>query len=265
MSHSNLCAQIDRCAYTNALAKSSPATKVFFALSALILSVSSPSPLVPIIVFLTTIILLLCFAKIPVRFYSSLLVYPTIIVAISSFIIALFFGYGEPLIEIVLPTFRWTIFKSGVMMGVTTFFRVEGALSCLYFLVLTTSMTDIFIILRRAHIPKILIEMSLLIYRYVFVFMEVAAQMYTAQKLRLGYSSWQKRIRSTALLAGNLFIRTLEQGERTFMAMNARGYDGNIRTLDDLSRPGRVSLVGIIFFDAVLVFVTLFMMNLSTV
>jgi len=263
MSFINLCAQIDRCAYTNALAKSSPTTKVFFALSALILSVSLPSPLVPIIVFLTTTVLLLHFAKIPAHFYSSLLVYPTIIVALSCLIIALFFGYGEPLTAIVLPWFGWTVFKSGVMMGVTTFFRVEGALSCLYFLVLTTPMTDIFITLRRAHMPKILIEMSLLIYRYMFVFMEVAAQMYTAQKLRLGHSSWQKRIRSTALIAGNLFIRTLEQGERTFTAMNSRGYDGNIRTLDDLPQPRRVSFIGIIFFDVILVFVTLLMINLQ--
>jgi cobalt/nickel transport system permease protein len=262
MSFSNLCAQIDICAYTNALAKSNPTTKVFFALLTLILSVSLPSSLVPAIVFLTTTVLLLRFAKIPAHFYLSLLVYPTIIVALSCLIITLFFGYGEPLIEIVLPWFRWTVFKSGVMMGVTTFFRVEGALSCLYFLVLTTSMTDIFITLQRIHIPKILIEMSLLIYRYMFVFMEVAARMYTAQKLRLGYSSWQKRIRSTALIAGNLFIRTLEQGERTFMAMNARGYDGNIRTLDDLPQPRRVSFIGVILFNVILVFVTLLTINL---
>lgn len=183
----------------------------------------------------------------------------------SSLIIAVFFGYGEPLAEIVLPFFRWTIFRSGVTMGITTFFRVEGAVSCLYFLVLTTTMTDIFIILRRVHMPKILIEMSLLIYRYIFVFMEVTARMYTAQKLRLGYSSWKKRIRSTALLAGNLFIRTLEQGERTFIAMNARGYDGTIRTLDELPRPRTIYLIGVVLFNTMLVLLTFFTMDLLIV
>lgn len=224
-----------------------------------------PSLLVPIIVFLMTTILILYFAKIPIKFYLNLLAYPTIIVAISSLIIAIFFGQGDLLTEIVLPWFRWTIFKNGVMMGIATFLRVEGALSCLYFLVLTTSITDIFIILRKAHIPRIVIEMSLLIYRYIFVFMDVAAQIYIAQKLRLGHSSWQKRIRSTALIAGNLFIRTLEQGERTFVAMSARGYDGSIRTLDDLHQPRLIYLLGIVLFDAILIFITFFTMSLLIV
>ncbi|MCP8323327.1 MAG: hypothetical protein L6N96_04025, partial [Candidatus Methylarchaceae archaeon HK02M2] len=174
MSLSHVHVQIDRYAYMNPLAKNSPTTKIFFALSTLIICVTSPSPLVHIIVFLTTTTLLLRFAKIPVHFYRSLLVYPTAVVIASCFIIALFFGYGESILEIILPWFSLTIFNNGVAMAITTFFRVEGALSCLYFLVLTTSMTDILITFRRAHIPMVLIEMSLLIYRYIFVFMEVA-------------------------------------------------------------------------------------------
>ncbi|MEM3382937.1 MAG: cobalt ECF transporter T component CbiQ [Nitrososphaerales archaeon] len=261
-SYDNLCAKIDKIAYTNALAKSSPVTKILFALSSLVLNVSTPSPLIPIIVFLINTILLIRFANVPSKFYLNLLAYPTIIVAISSLIIAMFFGQGEALIEIVLPWFRWTVFKNGVTMGITTFLRVEGALSCLYFLVLTTSITDIFITLRKAHIPKILIEMSLLIYRYIFVFLEVEAQMNIAQKLRLGHSNWKRRIRSLALLSGNLFIRTLEQGERTFLAMNARGYNGSIRTLDDLPQPKLVHLFGIVLFNFILIFLTFFTMNL---
>jgi energy-coupling factor transporter transmembrane protein EcfT len=52
------------------------------------------------------------------------------------------------------------------------------------------------------------------------------------------------------LVAGNLFIRTLEQGERTFVAMNAKGYDGNIRVLEDLPRPKKAAIFGIVLFDS---------------
>ena len=265
MAHSDLYAQIDRYAYTNALAKSSPVTKMFFALSALIISVSSPSSMVPIIVFAITTILLLQLAKIPAHFYLEMLTYPTAMLAASCLIIALFFGTGEALTEIVLPWFTWTIFKNGITLSVTTFLRVEGALSCLYFLVLTTSITDIFITLRRARVPKVLIEMSLLIYRYIFVFIEVAEKMNTAQKLRLGHSGWIKRIRSLALLSGNLFIRTLEQGERTLTAMNARGYDGNIRVLEDLPQPRKIALAGIILFDTILILTAVSIINIRIV
>ena len=265
MSHAHLAAHIDRYAYINTLAKNSPSTKIFFALSALLISVLSPSPIVPVMVFVAAAILVLLFAKIPANFYLDLLIYPTVLAAISCIIIALFFGYGQPLTEITLPWFNWTIYKNGINTAIATFLRVEGATSATFFLVLTTPMTDIVITFRKAHVPKILVEMSLLIYRYIFVFIEVTAKMQTAQKLRLGSSNLLRRIQSTALLMGNLFIRTLEQGERTFTAMSARGYDGNIRVLEDTPKPGKTAVCAVIAFDAALVFVAFLTINFGIV
>jgi len=265
VSHSNLCAQIDRFAYMNALAKVSPTTKIFFAISMLIISVLSPFPVIPIFIFLVIAVLIVFFAELPARFFFNLLLYPLLVVAVSCVFIALFFGYGAPLAQIPLPWFTWTIYSNGITMAYTTFFRVLGALSAQYFLVLTTSMSDIFITLRRIHIPKALIEISLLIYRYIFVFMEVTDKMMTAQELRLGTSGWTKRIRSTSLLAGNLFIRSLEQGERTFIAMNARGYDGNFRVLEDLTPAKKTTLVLIVVFDVFLVLLALNVINIWSI
>ena len=222
----------------------------------------SPTPVVPIIVFLTSTILILHFAKIPYRFYLKLLWYPIVIIALTCIIIALFFGYREPLTDINLLGLRWTIFKDGITLGFNTFFRVAGGLSTQFFLVLTTPMTSILLILRKARVPKVLIEMSMLIYRYIFVFIEVMETMHTAQELRLGYSGLIKKLRSISLLIANLFIRTLEQGERTFTAMNARGYDGNIRVLEDLPKPSKTALIGIILFVAALAIVAYLTMNI---
>jgi cobalt/nickel transport system permease protein len=150
-------------------------------------------------------------------------------------------------------------------MSVNTFFRVESALSCLYFLVLTTSITDIFITLRRFKVPRVVVELSLLIYRYIFVLLEISIKMNTAQKLRLGNSGLITRMRSVALVAGNLFIRTLEQGERTFVAMNARGYDGNIRVLEDLPKPKKAAISGIVLFDIILAIAIFLTTNIGVV
>jgi cobalt/nickel transport system permease protein len=256
-SHSHLSAEIDSYAYTNNLAKTSPTTKILFAASMLILSALSPSPIVPITVFLISTVLIVAKAQIPGRFYFELFIYPIILAAVSCVFIALFFGFGTPLMEIAFPWFKWTIYNNGITTAITTFFRVLGAVSAMFFLVLTTSITDIFISLRKIHLPKTLIEISLLIYRYIFVFMEVSSKMNTAQKLRLGQTGWLKRIRSTALLAGNLFIRTLEQGERTFVAMSARGYDGNIRVLEDQPKTSKATLAGILVLDIMLALIAL--------
>jgi cobalt/nickel transport system permease protein len=258
-------ARIDRYAYTNNLAKTAPATKIIFALSTLIISVAVQSPILSPFIFLINTILILNYAKIPVQVYWKMLLYPVATAILSCILIVFFFGYGEPLLDIILPWFSLTIFKNGVTMAITTFLRVVGGLSCLYFLVLTTSITDILITLRRIRIPLILIEMSLLIYRYIFLLLELATQMNTAQELRLGHLGWKNRIRATALLAGNLFIRTLEQGERTFTAMSARGYDGEIRTLDDLPPLKAWSIVSIVIFDLSLILVTIVTMHLWSI
>lgn len=250
--HNHLSAQIDSYAYTNGLAYTSPVTKIFFAASLLILSVLSPSPVIPLAVFIIMVVLIIAAAQIPARFYFDLLIYPLAFAVFSCVLLALFFGNGTPLLQIPLPWVTWTIYSNGITIAFTTFFRVLGAVSALFFLILTTSMNDLFITLRKIHIPKVLIEISLLVYRYIFVFMEVSAKMTTAQKLRLGQTGWMKRIRQTALLAGNLFIRTLEQGERTLVAMNARGYNGNIRVLEDQPRPNWSVIAGIILLDIML-------------
>jgi cobalt/nickel transport system permease protein len=211
----------------------------------LLISVSSPTPVVPIIVFLASTTMVLYFAKIPCHFYLKMLWYPMIIIAITCLIIALFFGYQNPLIGVDLLGLR----------GISTQF----------FLILTTPMTSILLLLRKARVPQVLVETSLLIYRYIFVFIEVMETMHTAQELRLGYSSLMKRLRSTSLLIANLFIRTLEQGERTFTAMSARGYDGNIRVLEDLPKPNKTALIGIVLFAAFLIIAAYLTLNFRIV
>jgi len=93
---------------------------------------------VPIIVFTVSTILILGVARIPAHFYLDMLFYLTIITAVSSLIIALFFGTGQPLTDIVTPWFTWTIYRNGVSTAISTFLRVEGATSATYFLVLTS-------------------------------------------------------------------------------------------------------------------------------
>ncbi len=262
MAHSDYYAQIDRYAYINKLSKCSPVTKAFFALSTLVITVSAQSIVVPIIVFVIMSALVLGLAGVKARFYVNLLRYPTFMVALSCLIIALYpFSGGEALTQLSFLGITWTILRSNVELAITIFCRVEGALSCTFLLVLTTSITDLSLLLRRAHVPKTLVEISMLIYRYIFVFLEVSEQMTIAQTMRLGKGGWMKKIRGLALLAGNLFIRALEQAERTFTAMSSRGYDGTIRVLEDYPKPNKAVLVVIVVFDVLLATAVFYTLN----
>lgn len=261
MAHSDYYSQIDRYAYTNRLAKSSPVTKAFFALSTLFITVSAQSVIVPLVVFSIMTFLILGLVRVKTRFYLALLRYPIFMLSLSCLFIALFWNNYHPLFSLQLPWFTWTIFQDSIALALNIFCRVLGAISCLFFLVLTTSITDLSLLLRRIHVPKALVEISMLIYRYIFVFMEVAEQMTIAQALRLGKGGWIKKIRGLALLAGNLFIRALEQAERTFTAMSARGYDGTIYVLEDYPKPSKAMLASILLFDVLLAAAVFYTLN----
>ena len=60
---------------------------------------------------------------------------------------------------------------------------------------------------------------------------DVSHRIHTAQDARLGYSNLRVSYHSTAQLASNLFIRSFNQAEKTYTAMESRGYDGEINVI----------------------------------
>jgi hypothetical protein len=73
------------------------------------------------------------------------------------------------------------VLKAGMISAVRLFCKALGAVSCLYFLSLSTPMLDILSALRRLKCPALLVEMMGLIYRFIFILFETAASMITAQ------------------------------------------------------------------------------------
>ena len=48
-------------------------------------------------------------------------------------------------------------------------FKALGAVSALYMMTLTTPLSEIIAVLRKAHIPKLIIELMNMIYRYILL------------------------------------------------------------------------------------------------
>ena len=90
---------------------------------------------------------------------------------------------------------------------------------------------ELFTALRRMHIPGFLVEMMELVYRYIFVLLEAASQIRNAQECRLGYATLKTGFYSTGQLISNLFLRAYRQADRTYTAMESRGYTDEVRTL----------------------------------
>ena len=93
-------------------------------------------------------------------------------------------------------------------------------------------MTDLFNGMKLCRIPVELIDLMMIMYRYIFITYEQAREIWQAQIMRLGYSRVKESIRSFSMLCGMLFISSWTAGEGLIQAMDCRCYDGIMPSLD---------------------------------
>ena len=76
-------------------------------------------------------------------------------------------------------------------------------------------MTDLFNSMKRVGVPIELIDMMMIVYRYIFIIYAQAVEIWQAQVMRLGYGRPKEAIRSFSMLCGMLFISSWNAGERS--------------------------------------------------
>ena len=114
-------------------------------------------------------------------------------------------------------------------------------------------MTDILGAFRKLHIPSFLIELMLLIYRFIFVLSETAWAIMVSQQSRLGNRDLKTRMRSFGALGASLFILALKRSNALYDAMESRCYDGNIRVLSREQKARAGEIAAITVFELILV------------
>lgn len=129
----------------------------------------------------------------------------------------------------------------------------------LFFISLTTPMTDLFNIMKKSVIPDLLVDLAMIIYRLIFILIEQAVQIYSSQVMRLGYTRRKEAINSFGQMCGSLFINSWIAGEDFVRAMECRCYDGKFPSLTE-TKP--VSVITLIPVTAYLIF-TLFLLAFS--
>lgn len=213
--------------------------KLVIVLFGLLVGISSTSPITPLFIALCMSFTTVALGRAPLKLYLKLLLAPVGFAVAGVLIIALFSGSGQELLSFKLMGYPVLLRKDGLELALLVLSRSLSGMCCLYFLVLTTPMIELFAVLKATRLPESFIELSMLIYRYIFVFLGMALSIRYAQTVRLGYSSFSRSLRSLGMLGSTLFIRSWEQGDKLFLAMNSRCYDGKM-TLFEVHRPVRV-------------------------
>ncbi len=166
------------------------------------------------------------------RRYIKLLSIPLSFLALST--VAVVIHYADTPSQLLSLKFGGgylAVDDASLLYGVNLFFTALSAVSCLYFLSLTTPMVDIMGALRRMRCPAILIELMFLMYRFTFVLLDTAHAISTSQKCRLGNRDFRTSLRAAGSLLAVLLQRAMFQSSMLYSAMESRCYDGHIRVL----------------------------------
>jgi cobalt/nickel transport system permease protein len=185
-------------------------------------------------------VLVICFtilSKIePLFFLKRLMLFIpifTVLIAIP----ALFITPGDPLAQV---SGRVVITLQGARTAGFLVLRVTDSLSFGLLLILTTSWNNLMVALRWFRIPAIVVDILGMTYRYIFLFLHTANSMFLARRSRVigGFSARENR-RWLIRTLGTTLNRTQYLSEEVYLAMLARGYQGEALALDGPRLRGR--------------------------
>ncbi len=229
-------AMIDRYAYSNRLRSVEPAYKAGLSLAILLICLLANRPAVGLVAAAWMFVLATALARIPVRTAARVLLAELFFLALASIGIAVGIqgrGSAVPAGEWAVTLGPLTLFSSPQMLAAAfgALCRALGATAALNFLAMTTPLVDLVALLRRLRVPALLIDMMTVTYRFIFILLETLDRIYTAQCCRLGYSSPRRSLASAGPLGSRLFIDAYRRSQRLQIALDARGYDGDLRVL----------------------------------
>lgn len=251
---------VDKLCYLSKLRYVNPAEKFAFAMLTLIFCIVSRSICIGLLVLAVNSFLTIVRGGISAARYTKLMMVPLAFLLLSTIAIVINLS-REPLDAFALSIGNWylTGSKAGIIHALQLIVTALAAVSCLYFLSFNTTMTDILSVLRKLHVPALMVELMLLIYRYLFVLLDVAYYISTSQNARLGHKDMKTSIRSFSALAQALFIRAMKRSRNLYDAMEARCYDGEINVLEENHPVSRKNIALIAVFELFLLAVTVWL------
>jgi len=176
-------------------------------------------------------------------FLKRILIFIPIFTALIA-IPALFITPGEPLVTL---AGRLTITEQGARTASLLVLRVIDSLSFGVLLILTTRWANILAALRWFRVPLIFVAVLGMTYRYIFLLLHTVNSMFLARRSRtLGTLSAKENRRWLGQALGTTMAKSQHLSEEVYLAMLSRGYQGEVRVLNDL-RLKRRDLLWIIF------------------
>ena len=123
--------------------------------------------------------------------------------------------------------------RQGLKGDILLISRVGISVSLAMVLTLTTRWHDLLRALRSFFLPKVFVTALEMTYRYLFVLVTAVEEMFLARKARdAGFSTTKEQRRFIASSMAGLFGKSHQMSEEIYFSMLARGYTGEIRSVE---------------------------------
>ncbi len=146
------------------------------------------------------------------------------------------FSYpGESAFHVLGLGFAWAGLRFAALIFIKAITIILGS-----FIMFGTARFDVSMIaLQSLKCPRVLVQMVLFTYRYIYVFMDDMKTLNVAMRAR-GFVP-KSNLRTMSILGGylgTLLVRSFERTERIYKAMLSKGYDGSFPTMVTFSADG---------------------------
>lgn len=116
---------------------------------------------------------------------------------------------------------------ASLTMGYQLFFRSLGCLVCTYFYSMSVPFNQILLVLRKCHLPSYLIEITMLMYRFIFILLDEMILIHQSQSIRFGYHTIKTSYRSLGLLFRVLFVQSMARYNKMMIALEMKFFNGD--------------------------------------
>jgi cobalt/nickel transport system permease protein len=168
---------------------------------------------------------------------------------------ALFITPGPPLVQ--LP-FGLVITSTGLVTALFLLLRVSTSVSLALLLILTTPWNAVLSALSVMRIPDVFILILGMTYRYIYLLLHLANDMFLSRKSRLvGRLDRAEQRRIIAATSATLLSKSLNMSSEVYLAMQSRGFRGSVVTLKPFKMNPRDWLWGGVLLSIALIAIIL--------
>jgi len=175
------------------------------------------------------------------------------IVFLYPFFISIFIPFtnsGNVLISLDLKLFTVMVTDNGLTLFYTVLIKAFLSILITASLMLSTDEKELLHGLRKIKVPKIIVSIMFLMYRYIFLIREESKTGQMAINSRIFRRSYYAANKKLAYLMGNMIIKSFDRAENIYKSMESRGFTGEFHIYE---RTQKAPVAGIAFLLAFII------------